>query len=160
MTTEILLQMLYNSSEVISELEWVIFDEVHYCNDPERGHVWEKVFILLPDHISLVLLSATVANIPEYADWLGRTRNKKTFVISTTKRPVPLEHFIYIGKGSSGKEEKFQFIDAESKLLDQGYRDALTAMKEKESNFVKKFGPKSNNPQSERNFYIGMILIY
>lgn len=157
MTTEILLQMLYNSSEVINELEWVIFDEVHYCNDPERGHVWEKVFILLPDHISLVLLSATVANIPEYADWLGRTRNKKTYVISTTKRPVPLEHFIYIGKGSSGKEEKFQFIDADSKLQDQGYRDAMFAMKEKESNFVKKFGPKSMNPQSDRNFYIGMI---
>lgn len=27
--------MLYNGSEVIRDLEWVIFDEVHYINDAE-----------------------------------------------------------------------------------------------------------------------------
>ena len=43
MTTEVLRSMLYNGSEVIRELEWVIFDEVHYINDIERGHVWEEV---------------------------------------------------------------------------------------------------------------------
>lgn len=59
MTTEILLQMLYNGSELIRDLEWVIFDEVHYINDKERGHVYEEIFILLPAHINLVLLSAT-----------------------------------------------------------------------------------------------------
>ena len=48
MTTEILLQMLYVSSETINHLEFVIFDECHYVNDTKRGHVWEEVFILLP----------------------------------------------------------------------------------------------------------------
>ena len=157
MTTEILLNMLYNSNEILSELEWVIFDEVHYCNDPDRGHVWEKVFILLPEHISLVLLSATVANIPDFADWLGRTRNRKTYVIYTTKRPVPLEHYLFIGKSSKGKEEKFLFVDQSSNLLEQGYRDALIAMQEKESLFAKKYGPKAFAPASERNFFIGLI---
>lgn len=157
MTTEILLNMLYNSNEMLSELEWVIFDEVHYCNDPDRGHVWEKVFILLPEHISLVLLSATVANIPDFADWLGRTRNRKTYVIYTTKRPVPLEHYLFIGKSSKGKEEKFLFVDQSSNLLEQGYREALAAMKEKESLFAKKYGPKAFAPASERNFFIGLI---
>lgn len=35
--------MLYNGAEVIRDLEWVIFDEVHYINNAERGHVWEEV---------------------------------------------------------------------------------------------------------------------
>ena len=52
MTTEILLQMLYNGSEIIRDIEWVIFDEVHYINDKERGHVYEEIFILLPDHVN------------------------------------------------------------------------------------------------------------
>ena len=160
MTTEILLSMLYNNSDVINELDFVIFDEVHYCNDEERGHVWEKIFILLPLQIKLVLLSATVANIPSYADWLGRTRNSKINVISTVKRPVPLEHLLYTGKGSRGIEEKFLLVDSNSRLLQEGYRAACQAVKEKESMFKKKFGAVKGNAgglQAEKNFYIGAI---
>ena len=51
MTTEILRSMLYNGSDIIRDLEYVIFDEVHYINDRERGVVWEEVIILLPDHV-------------------------------------------------------------------------------------------------------------
>ena len=54
MTTEILRSMLYNGSDIIRDLEWVIFDEVHYINDAERGVVWEEVLILLPDHVNMV----------------------------------------------------------------------------------------------------------
>ncbi|XP_027766459.1 helicase SKI2W-like, partial [Empidonax traillii] len=71
MTTEILRSMLYNGSDVIRDLEWVIFDEVHYVNDDERGVVWEEVLILLPEHVKLVLLSATVPNALEFAQWVG-----------------------------------------------------------------------------------------
>ena len=62
MTTEILRSMLYNGSDIIRDLEWVIFDEVHYINDSERGVVWEEVLILLPSHVNIVMLSATVPN--------------------------------------------------------------------------------------------------
>ena len=48
MTTEILRSMLYRGSEVMREVKWVIFDEVHYMRDAERGVVWEEVMILLP----------------------------------------------------------------------------------------------------------------
>ncbi|VDO41745.1 unnamed protein product, partial [Onchocerca flexuosa] len=71
MTTEVLRSMLYNGSEIIRELEWVIFDEVHYINDAERGHVWEEVLIMLPAHAKIVMLSATVPNCVEFADWVG-----------------------------------------------------------------------------------------
>ncbi|KAG6335915.1 hypothetical protein ID866_3169 [Astraeus odoratus] len=71
MTTEILRSMLYKGADLIRDVEFVIFDEVHYVNDAERGVVWEEVIIMLPDHVSIILLSATVPNTKEFADWVG-----------------------------------------------------------------------------------------
>ena len=69
--------MLYKGSDLIRDVEWVIFDEVHYLNDEERGVVWEEVIIMLPDHVSMIMLSATVPNTMEVANWIGRTKKKK-----------------------------------------------------------------------------------
>ena len=74
MTTEILRSMLYRGADLIRDVEWVVFDEVHYVNDAERGVVWEEVIIMLPAHIGIVMLSATVPNVFEFADWVGRYR--------------------------------------------------------------------------------------
>ncbi|KAJ7561237.1 hypothetical protein O6H91_03G020200 [Diphasiastrum complanatum] len=95
MTTEILRSMLYKGADIIRDIEWVIFDEVHYVNDVDRGVVWEEVIIMLPDHVNMVLLSATVPNIYEFVDWIGRTKQKKIYVTETSQRPVPLEHCLY-----------------------------------------------------------------
>ena len=58
--------------------------------------VWHvQVIIMLPAHVNLVLLSATVPNVMEFADWVGRTKRKIIYVTGTTKRPVPLEHSLY-----------------------------------------------------------------
>jgi antiviral helicase SKI2 len=38
MTTEILRSMLYRGADLIRDIEWVIFDEVHYVNDAERKY--------------------------------------------------------------------------------------------------------------------------
>ncbi len=65
MTTKILRSMLYHGSDIIRDLEWVIFDKVHYIKDSERGVVWEEVLILLPTHVNIVILSATVPNTSE-----------------------------------------------------------------------------------------------
>ena len=65
MTTEILRNMLYRGSEVMREVKWVIFDEVHYMNNPERGVVWEETIIMLPHLVRYVFLSATVPNATE-----------------------------------------------------------------------------------------------
>lgn len=83
LTTEILRSMLYRGADLIRDVEWVIFDEVHYVNDIDRGVVWEEVIIMLPAHVNLILLSATVPNTFEFADWIGRTKKKKIYVIST-----------------------------------------------------------------------------
>lgn len=95
MTTEILRSMLHKGADMIRDVEWVIFDEVHYVNDAERGVVWEEVIIMLPQHVNLVLLSATVPNVMDFADWVGRTKRQVVYVTATNKRPVPLEHALY-----------------------------------------------------------------
>ena len=133
MTTEILRSMLYNGSDIIRDLEWVVFDEVHYINDPERGVVWEEVLILLPEHVGIIMLSATVPNTLEFADWVGRTKKKKIWVISTPKRPVPLEHYLYTGSSGKTRDERFLLQDASGAFLKAGYNAAVKAKKERES---------------------------
>lgn len=118
MTTEILRSMLYRGADLIRDVEFVIFDEVHYVNDLERGVVWEEVIIMLPEHVTLILLSATVPNTYEFASWVGRTKKKDIYVISTPKRPIPLEHYLWAGKGIH------KIVTADKKFIDNGWKDA------------------------------------
>ena len=92
MTTEILRQMLYAGSDIIRGVEWVVFDEAHYINDSDRGVVWEEAIILMPDHVGLIFLSATTPNVMDIADWIGRTKRKRVFIMETQVRPVPLRY--------------------------------------------------------------------
>lgn len=67
MTTEILRQMLYRGNEITREVAWIIFDEVHYMRDKERGVVWEESMILSDKNIRYVFLSATIPNARQFA---------------------------------------------------------------------------------------------
>lgn len=91
-TTEILRNQLYDAMHRVVDLDYdlVILDEAHFLGDPERGVVWEEIMIYLPHRINLLLLSATVGNAHEIADWLQSLRNKRCNVIEEHKRPVPL----------------------------------------------------------------------
>ncbi|BEJ13916.1 hypothetical protein CspHIS471_0310900 [Cutaneotrichosporon sp. HIS471] len=126
MTTEILRSMLYKGADLIRDVEFVIFDEVHYVNDAERGVVWEEVIIMLPEHVNIILLSATVPNTKEFADWVGRTKKKNIYVISTPMRPVPLEHFLWAGK------ELHKIVDSKGQFLGNGYKNAGDALRRKQ----------------------------
>ncbi|ORY28175.1 NUC185 domain-domain-containing protein [Naematelia encephala] len=126
MTTEILRSMLYKGADLIRDVEFVIFDEVHYVNDAERGVVWEEVIIMLPEHVNIILLSATVPNTKEFADWVGRTKKKDIYVISTPMRPVPLEHFLWAGR------ELHKIVDSKSHFLGEGYKSAGEALRRKQ----------------------------
>ena len=126
MTTEILRSMLYRGADLIRDVEYVIFDEVHYVNDLERGVVWEEVIIMLPEHVTLILLSATVPNTYEFASWVGRTKKKDIYVISTPKRPVPLEHYLWANKAMH------KIVNADKKFLDKGWKEANDALSGKD----------------------------
>ena len=97
MTTEIHeIFILKTSAHVdIAEVDKIIFDEVHYINDPDRGKVWEECFILSPADITLVMLSATIDKAHEFAQWIGEIKSKMTALIPTSHRVVPLEHFYW-----------------------------------------------------------------
>lgn len=141
MTTEILRSMLYKGADIIRDIEWVIFDEVHYVNDVERGVVWEEIIIMLPKHVNIVLLSATVPNTKEFADWISRTKNKKIHVTGTLKRPIPLEHCIFY----SGE---FHKICQNEVFLPKGIQAAKDAFKKKNSR-IGGAGPSTSYASSQ-----------
>lgn len=100
MTTEILRGMLYRGSEVLKEVAWVIFDEIHYMKDRERGVVWEESIIFLPTAIKMVFLSATMSNATEFAEWICNLHKQPCHVVYTDFRPTPLQHYVFPIGGS------------------------------------------------------------
>lgn len=161
MTTEILKSMLYCGSDVTRDLEYVVFDEVHYMNDPERGHVWEEVFILLPDHVCIVMLSATIPNTIEFANWVGRTKRRKVFVMQTLKRPVPLQHFLYTGCGGKSRNDIFMIVNEKNEFLLGEYNKAKASKLERQKDMQKTHNvikaQRNFNPQQEKTLWVGLV---
>src|SRR5919205_61077 len=94
MTTEVLRNMLVENPEALNWVTCVVFDEVHYLADPDRGTVWEEAIITCPRHIQLVCLSATMANAEEIAAWITET-HREIALVEHPERPVPLEHYYF-----------------------------------------------------------------
>ena len=89
--------------DIENELGCVIFDEIHMITDPSRGHVWESSIMMLPRHIQMVGLSATLDNPERFASWLENRGSKESeqsekIVYLTKKfvRAVPLTHYSFI----------------------------------------------------------------
>ena len=108
MTTEILMNSLFKQQneerstlefqvDINDELACVVFDEVHYINDVDRGQTWEKTILMLPNHIQMVMLSATIDSPERFASWAEKEgSNKEVYLASTNKRIVPLTHYGYL----------------------------------------------------------------
>ncbi len=88
-TTEIYRNELYRYSE---RYALVVLDEVHYIADESRGAVWEESIILAPSSSTLAMLSASISNPEEIADWLNEVRGRKCNVVIKKDRPVPLRY--------------------------------------------------------------------
>ncbi len=95
MTTEILRNTLFENPERLHDVGVVVFDEIHFMDDVERGSVWEETLMFLPKDVMVVCLSATIDNLGQYATWLERVRERPVRVVEETKRPVPLKHSLY-----------------------------------------------------------------
>lgn len=97
MTTEILRNYLVNPDNNddldinMSEVRYIILDEVHYICNKDRGHVWEQVIMMCPKHVQLIMLSATVDNIKNFSNWVSKTTGRSCVITGTDKRVVPLE---------------------------------------------------------------------
>jgi superfamily II RNA helicase len=92
MTTEILRNSIFEDPTTLDDVEFVVFDEVHYMDDVERGTVWEESLIFSPPQIRFVCLSATIRNLDELGSWIRELRPHDLEVVRSDKRPVPLRH--------------------------------------------------------------------
>jgi superfamily II DNA/RNA helicase len=70
----------------------VVMDEFHSFADPERGIVWELSLNMLPKHVRLLLLSATVGNAAEFLSWLGRMHGRELELVEGRERKIPLTY--------------------------------------------------------------------
>ncbi len=95
MTTEIYRNMLLAHDPQVTRISHVIFDEVHFINDYERGTVWEEALIFSPEHMRFLCLSATIPNAAEFASWIESIKHHPVEVIVHAERAVPLKYFFY-----------------------------------------------------------------
>ena len=126
MTTEILRNMLYRGSEITREIHWIIFDEIHYLKDRERGVVWEETLILLKDHVRSIFLSATIPNAREFAEWICKLSKQTVHVVYTEKRVIPLQHYFYADKMYLVKNDKFDMRATNEALQNVIRRNEMT----------------------------------
>ncbi len=92
---EILLNHLLADDPAVADLDHVggvVMDEFHSFNDFDRGVVWELSLVMLPAHVRVMLLSATVGNPYDFADWLKNKHGRKVDVVISHERRVPLEY--------------------------------------------------------------------
>ncbi|KAI9363115.1 rRNA-processing arch domain-containing protein [Pilaira anomala] len=124
MTTEILRSMLYRGSEIMREVAWVVFDEIHYMRDSERGVVWEESIILLPDAVRFVFLSATIPNAMEFAEWICKIHKQPCHIVYTDFRPTPLQHYLF----PAGGEGIHLVVDEKSRFREDNFQRAIAAL--------------------------------
>jgi antiviral helicase SKI2 len=136
MTTEILRNSLYKlktqvddsnkelKNNFLDDVAVIVFDEIHYINDKDRGHVWEESLTLIDKNIQIVGLSATINNPENFAGWLANIKNKNVSLIITTKRPVPLQHHIYTNN------KLYLLMDEDNTYSPQTYQISLNVHKE------------------------------
>ncbi|GAA5965554.1 hypothetical protein JCM8115_001572 [Rhodotorula mucilaginosa] len=124
MTTEILRSMLYRGSEIMREVAWVVFDEIHYMRDKERGVVWEETIILLPHKVRYVFLSATIPNAMEFAEWICTTHQQPCHVVYTDYRPTPLQHYLF----PAGADGIHLVVDEKGNFREDNFAKAMGAL--------------------------------
>lgn len=105
----------------------IIMDEVHYIQDPDRGHVWEESLILCPRELQLVLLSATMPSAAALAGWLAELHQRRTWLLSTSFRVVPLVHGILQRAG--GGWQVRPLLDQAGRWISNAYSDWLNERK-------------------------------
>ncbi|KAI7507048.1 ATP-dependent RNA helicase [Hortaea werneckii] len=127
MTTEILRSMLYRGSEIMREVAWVLFDEVHYMRDKSRGVVWEETIILLPDKVRYVFLSATIPNAMQFAEWITKTHNQPCHVVYTDFRPTPLQHYFF----PAGADGIHLVVDEKGVFREENFNKAMSSIADK-----------------------------
>lgn len=138
--------MLYRGSEIMREVAWVIFDEIHYMRDKgnmginpsstfitkltciARGVVWEETIILLPDKVRYVFLSATIPNAMQFAEWITKTHGQPCHVVYTDFRPTPLQHYFF----PAGADGIHLVVDEKGVFKEENFNKAMTSIADRQ----------------------------
>ncbi|KAF5619059.1 atp-dependent rna helicase dob1 [Fusarium sp. NRRL 52700] len=139
MTTEILRSMLYRGSEIMREVAWVVFDEIHYMRDKIRGVVWEETIIMLPDKVRYVFLSATIPNAFQFAEWIAKIHHQACHVVYTDFRPTPLQNYFFPSGGTGAR----LIVDEKSNFNEQNFNKVMQEVEEKK-------GADPNDPNARQ----------
>ncbi|CAG8483749.1 7944_t:CDS:10, partial [Acaulospora morrowiae] len=151
MTTEILRSMLYRGSEVLREVAWVIFDEIHYMRDKVRGVVWEETIILLPHNVHFVFLSATIPNALEFAEWICDIHQQPCHVVYTELRPTPLQHYLF----PDGADGIYLVIDENGRFREDNFQKAVSILENDQEKSI--FNGRNKKSQSEQTNVFKLI---
>lgn len=130
MTTEILQNMLYRKEKDTEDdgsiptidfdnVAVVIFDEVHYIKDRDRGSVWERSIMMMPEHIQMIMLSATLPDADQFCQWIAKCKGKTVTHTTTPFRAVPLTHYIMTERG------QVMIMDKNNTFSDTEYINAM-----------------------------------
>jgi len=95
MTTEVFRNQVITEDPNLEFVSHIVFDEIHWLNDEERGTVWEESIILAPPKMKILGLSATIANAGHLVDWIESIRHEEVALIEEHNRVVPLEYFYF-----------------------------------------------------------------
>lgn len=93
--TNISHELLHFDMDIENELAAVVFDEIHYIGDKHRGTVWEETLMMLPKHITIIGLSATISHPELFCNWI-ESINKEMYLCPNPKRVVPLYHNMFL----------------------------------------------------------------
>src|SRR6266700_246133 len=106
----------------LTDVDFIIFDELHYLSDLQRGPVWEEAIVCSPPHIQLVGLSATVSNAQDLANWISRVHRPISLIVHE-QRAVPLEHYYFLDNklhlvqdAQGNRIERFPDIGGEARM--------------------------------------------
>jgi ATP-dependent RNA helicase DOB1 len=150
--------MLYRGSEILREVAWVIFDEIHYMRDKARGVVWEETIIMLPHNVHFVFLSATIPNAMEFAEWICKLHeqvsiilnlnyklllifiyySKPCHVVYTDFRPTPLQHYMY----PDGGDGIYMVLDEKGVFNEGHFKEVLSQLPEETNRNGNEFSNK------------------
>jgi superfamily II RNA helicase len=135
-TTEIIRNYLVKNKSFFEDVGCVVFDEVHYINDPDRGTVWEESIALMPEGICMVMLSATIPSPERFTNWISDIKNHTVGLVTTNYRPTPLEHYIYWEKELHPLFDRSEHRDVYARVLKERKRAELGGKNKKTFNKI------------------------
>lgn len=133
MTTEILRNSLAQGA-LGEDVGCVVFDEVHYINDADRGKVWEECIMWLPKTVLMVMLSATIDRVAQFAEWIEGIKGEEVWICSTNKRVVPLTHYAFMTANTGD----LKGLDKEERDFVNSFIDTPKTIKQSDGTFIER----------------------